>query len=102
MLDIKLIRNNPEMVRENLRRRGKPEYLEMLEELIKNDKEYRKLKQEDEEKKHLKNLLAKKIGKEKGEQSTKMNKELKLIIDEVIRKNPETLKLLNNGRKGTK
>jgi len=41
MLDIKLIRENPECVRENLSRRGEPEFLRMLDELIECDKLWR-------------------------------------------------------------
>ena len=41
MLDIKLIRENPEMVKNNLAKRGNPECLRMLEDLIGTDKEWR-------------------------------------------------------------
>jgi seryl-tRNA synthetase len=41
MLDIKLIRENPDLVRENLSRRGEPEFLRMLDELIECDKLWR-------------------------------------------------------------
>jgi len=41
MLDIKLIRENPKLVRENLKRRGDPENLKMLDELIECDRLWR-------------------------------------------------------------
>jgi seryl-tRNA synthetase len=41
MLDIKLIRENPELVKANLAKRSNPEALQMLEELITVDKEWR-------------------------------------------------------------
>jgi seryl-tRNA synthetase len=41
MLDVKLIRENPELVRSNLERRGNPENLVMLEDLIATDKQWR-------------------------------------------------------------
>jgi seryl-tRNA synthetase len=41
MLDIRLIREDPESVRNNLRKRGDPDKLKMLDELIDNDKEWR-------------------------------------------------------------
>lgn len=41
MLDIKLIRENPELVKNNLAKRGNPECLQMLEDLIAVDKEWR-------------------------------------------------------------
>jgi seryl-tRNA synthetase len=41
MLDIKLIRENPELVKANLAKRGNPDAIKMLEELIAVDKEWR-------------------------------------------------------------
>jgi seryl-tRNA synthetase len=41
MLDIKLIRENPEFVKSNLQKRGNPENLSMLHELIETDKKWR-------------------------------------------------------------
>ena len=41
MLDIKLIRENPELVKANLEKRGNPENLKMLQELIEADKKWR-------------------------------------------------------------
>jgi len=41
MLDIDLIREKPELVRENLARRGKPELIKALDELIELDRQWR-------------------------------------------------------------
>jgi seryl-tRNA synthetase len=41
MLDIKLIRENPEFVKSNLQKRGNPENLRMLDELIEHDHRWR-------------------------------------------------------------
>ena len=41
MLDIKLIRENPELVRNNLAKRGNPQCIQMLEDLIAVDREWR-------------------------------------------------------------
>jgi seryl-tRNA synthetase len=41
MLDIKLIRENPELVKNNLTKRGNPETIQMLDDLIAIDKEWR-------------------------------------------------------------
>lgn len=43
MLDIRLIRENPDLVRANLTKRGDPEGLKMLEELIVYDRKWREL-----------------------------------------------------------
>ena len=44
MLDIKLIRDKPDVVRKNLEKRKKPEFLSMLDELIEKDKQWRDYK----------------------------------------------------------
>ncbi|MCJ7424393.1 serine--tRNA ligase [Candidatus Bathyarchaeota archaeon] len=41
MLDIKLIRDNPELIKRNLMKRGDPEILRMLDELVDQDKKWR-------------------------------------------------------------
>jgi seryl-tRNA synthetase len=41
MLDIKLIRENPQLIRKNLERRNQPEYLRLFDELLEKDKEWR-------------------------------------------------------------
>src|SRR3989337_1263379 len=41
MLDIKLIRENPELVKNNLAKRGNPENTRMLDDLIATDREWR-------------------------------------------------------------
>ena len=41
MLDIKLIRENPDVIRENLKKRGDPENLKMLDTLIEYDEQWR-------------------------------------------------------------
>ena len=41
MLDIKLIRENPDLVKANLEKRGNPENLRMLQELVEADKKWR-------------------------------------------------------------
>lgn len=69
MLDIKLIRENPELVKSNLRKRGDPENLKMLDELIECDRRWRKLLTELNELRHKRKLLTTEIAslKKKGE-----------------------------------
>ncbi len=43
MLDIKVVRKNPEEIRKNLEKRKHAPYVEMFDELIKHDKKYREL-----------------------------------------------------------
>ena len=48
MLDIRFIRENPEVVRKDLEKRNEKEKLEWLEDLLKSDVEYRKSLQENQ------------------------------------------------------
>ena len=72
MLDIKLIREKPDYVRENLKRRGDPEKLEMLDRLIECDREWRKNLTELNELRHQRRKITNEIAqlKRKGEEIT--------------------------------
>lgn len=66
MIDITLVRNETEKVRANLKRRGNLEYVKMLDELVKKDGEWRKLKTKNQELQHHRNVLSRKIGELKA------------------------------------
>lgn len=57
MLDIKLIRDNSEIIRNDLKKRREPEKLEMLEILIETDKTWRKLLTEVNQLRHKRKLM---------------------------------------------
>lgn len=61
MLDIRLIREDPATVRANLERRGLPEKLHLLDEVLAKDLEWRRLLQEADALKHRRNVLSKEI-----------------------------------------
>src|SRR3989338_1688216 len=65
MLDIKLIRENPEAARKDLHKRGDSEKLSWLEELIEKDKLWRALVAETDKLKAERNKLSEEIGKQK-------------------------------------
>src|SRR3989344_590027 len=65
MLDIKLIRENPEAARKDLHKRGDSEKLGWLEELIEKDKLWRALVAETDKLKAERNKLSEEIGKQK-------------------------------------
>ena len=44
MLDINLLRTNPELVKENIRKKFQDEKLVMVDEVVEMDKEYRALR----------------------------------------------------------
>ena len=67
MLDIKIIRENPKIVEENLKKRGGEEKLKLLKNLIINDKKYREDLQELEKLKHDRNVVSDEISKLKKE-----------------------------------
>ncbi len=85
MLDIKLIRENPKMVEENLKKRQEPEKIKILEELVKNDKQYRKLLQDVEKLKHKRNVISKEISelKKKSKTASEKIKEAEKIPEEI-------------------
>ncbi len=68
MLDIKLIRENPELVRNNLQKRGDSENLKMLDELIDYDRKWRQLLTKLNELRHKRRLITTEIAalKKKG------------------------------------
>jgi seryl-tRNA synthetase len=72
MLDIKLIRTNPGRVRNNLKKRGDPENLKMLDQLIRHDKRWRQLLTELNEFRHERRLITTDIAtlKKNGEDAS--------------------------------
>ena len=76
MLDIKLIRENPEIVEKNLKKRENEEKIKLLEDLIEDDKRYRQLLKEVEDLKHKRNVISKEISelKKKGEDASEEDK----------------------------
>jgi len=81
MLDIKLIRENPDIVRKDLMKRGKPEKIALLDELLKRDKEWRRLLTEVNNLRHRHNIVTAKIAekKKRGEDASKEILEAKEI-----------------------
>lgn len=86
MLDIKLIRENPDLVRENLRKRGDEEKLKMLDELIGYDKEWRQHLTQVNELRHERRKITVEIaGLKKAEKDTATKiKEAQKIDDEIL------------------
>jgi seryl-tRNA synthetase len=63
MLDVKLMRENPEKVRENIARRHDPEKLELLDRVIETDLRWRELTQRVNELRRRRNIVSSEIGK---------------------------------------
>ncbi|MFH0832223.1 MAG: serine--tRNA ligase [Candidatus Aenigmatarchaeota archaeon] len=85
MLDIKLIRENPKLVEENLKKRHDTEKLKLLNELIKHDEEKRDVIQKVEKLKQLRNTVTKEIAdlKAKGKSVSAKMKDVKEIPDKI-------------------
>ena len=85
MLDIKLIRENPEFVKNNLMKRGNPENIKMLKELIDLDREWRQNLTKLNELRHERKLITAKIAalKKTGKDANSKIKKAKNIDSEV-------------------
>jgi len=85
MLDIKLIRDNPEVVRKNLEKRGDPDKLKLLDNLIRLDREWRQLLTRVNELRHRRRIVTEEIAKLKkeGKDSTGAMREAKAIPKEI-------------------
>ncbi len=62
MIDIKFLRENPEVVKENIRKKFQDSKLSLVDEVIALDADRRKAQQEADELKEAKNKIAKQIG----------------------------------------
>ena len=82
MLDINLIRENSEMVKENYSLRNDSDILKQLKEVIQLDTEWRKLKNEADGLRHQRNEISQKINsaKKKGEDAERLIVKAKGIL----------------------
>ena len=62
MIDIKFLRENPEVVKENIKKKFQDEKLPLVDEVIELDKELRKTQQEGDDLRNAKNKISKEIG----------------------------------------
>lgn len=62
MLDIKFVRNNPDVVKQNIKNKFQDEKLPLVDEVIELDKRNREIKQEVEALRAEKNKASKEIG----------------------------------------
>ena len=62
MLDINLLRNDPEKVRENIRKKFQDQKLPMVDEVIRFDREYRDAQQQADALRNKRKTISKQIG----------------------------------------
>jgi seryl-tRNA synthetase len=81
MLDLSMIRSNPEVVREDLKKRGSLDKLGLVDELLALDRERRKLISKSNELRHRRNVVSEEIGrlKKAGGDVSKLLEEARAI-----------------------
>lgn len=87
MIDIKLIRENPEVVKENIRKKFQNEKLPLVDEVAALDKEYREAKQKGDALRADRNRMSKSIGglmrEGKKEEAEQVKAQVKAMGDEM-------------------
>ncbi|MBR4554277.1 MAG: serine--tRNA ligase [Ruminococcus sp.] len=87
MLDIKLFRTEPELIKENIKKKFQDEKLPLVDEVVAMDKEYRATKTKADEYRAKRNKLSKEIGglmaKGQKEEAEKVKAEVKMIGEEM-------------------
>lgn len=85
MIDIKLLRENPELVRENIKKKFQDEKLVLVDKILKLDEEWRKLKFKEDSFRADRNKISKVISdlKKQGKDASKELEMAKKIPDEI-------------------
>ena len=77
MLDIKFVRENPEVVKQNIRNKFQDNKLELVDKVLELDKENREIKQEVEALRAERNKISKQIGALMGQGKREEAEEVK-------------------------
>ena len=83
MIDIKLIRENPELVKENIKKKFQDEKLILVDEVKKLDEEFRSLKSKQDELRGQRNSLSKQIGALMGQGKKDEAEEVKAKVKQI-------------------
>jgi len=87
MLDINLFRENPELIKENIKKKFQDEKLPKVDEIIELDTQYRRIKTKADELRGQRNSISKEIGKlmgqKKFEEAETAKKQVQAIADEL-------------------
>jgi len=96
MLEIKFVRENPKIIKNDLKKRGFNERIKWVDDALKIDEEYRKLLQKSEKLRHRRNEVTNEINllKKQGKSISATIKEIKEIPDKIkkIEEKQEKLK----------
>src|SRR3989344_9410179 len=95
MIDIKLLRENPELVKENIQKKFQDEKLPLVDKIKKLDDDWRKLKFAEDKLGSERNDISKKINKLKkeGKSATRELKVAREIPDKIVRSEKKRKKL---------
>lgn len=97
MLDIKFVRENPEIVKENIKKKFQDEKLVLVDEVIDLDARIRQLKVEGENLKASRNTLSKQIGQlmreKKIDEANKIKEQVSANNERIAEIDPEIAKL---------
>ncbi|MEK6839933.1 MAG: aminoacyl--tRNA ligase-related protein, partial [Nanoarchaeota archaeon] len=98
MLDIKFVTAHPDIVKEDLKKRFKSDRIWMVDELLEEYQEWKKIKLEIDNLRHSRNTLSEQINKLKKEKkdASKVLNEVKAIPEKIAKKEQETT-LLEKG-----
>ncbi|MBQ7751580.1 MAG: serine--tRNA ligase, partial [Clostridia bacterium] len=87
MLDIKLLRTNPEIVKENIKKKFQDEKIALVDKIVEMDKEFRATKTRCDELRSKRNTMSKQIGglmaKGLKDEAEKVKDEVKQIGEEL-------------------
>jgi len=85
MIDIRLIRENPELVKANIRKKFQEEKIKFVDDVLKLDEKWRKVKFEEDALRKERNNISKKISelKKSGKNANKEMKEAKEIPEKI-------------------
>ena len=87
MLDMKFLRENPELVKENIRKKFEDHKIELVDKVIELDKENRALKQKGDDLRNQRNKLSKQIGalmgQGKKEEAEQVKAQVQAMADEM-------------------
>lgn len=97
MIDINLIRNNPELVKENIKKKFQDKKLVLVDEVIELDKKNRMLKQQGDDLRALRNKFSGEVGKlmkEKNfEEAEKIKAQVKADAEKIVQIQEEQAKI---------
>jgi len=97
MLDIKFVRDSPDIVKESLKRRGNPEKCDMVDEVLRDDKEWRRIQTETNNLRGKRNKLTEQIAKARrqGEDVSSLVSQAETIPAEIKKLEDESQTLEN-------